>query len=71
MVAQILAYLVVIGITAILEIGILCISDNFIESDKIIWNIFGVIFGMLGLLASAFTFLLIAKCLLFCWSIIS
>lgn len=71
MVAQILAYLVIIGITAILEIGILYLALNYIDSDKIICNIVGAILGILCLLASTFTILLIVKCLLFCYSIIS
>lgn len=71
MVEQILAYLVIIGITAISEIGMIRLSDKWIECDNIIWNILGFISGILGFMASGFTLLITIKCLVVCCSIIS
>ena len=42
MVAQILAYLVIIGITTILAIQMIHFAKDYIKSDKIICNVLGI-----------------------------
>lgn len=71
MVAQILAYLVIIGITTISGIAMIHFAEDYIESNKRIHNILGVILGLLGIIASIIAIVITVKCLSFCWSIIS
>ena len=71
MIAQILAYLVIIGITVGLETTIICIADEWIKKNKIIYDILGIILIVLGMLGVIFTTVVTVKCLLFCCSIIS
>lgn len=70
MVAQILAYLVIIGITTISAIAMIFIADDCIESDRIIFNILGGIFDGLSLFTFLITLFLLLKCLWLCWNII-
>lgn len=70
-VAQILAYIVIIGITASLGYIMIRFSEDYTESDKILFSILGFISGLLGIVVSLITMILIIKYLWFCWSIIS
>ena len=69
MVAQILAYLVIIGITTISAIQMIKFAD-YIKSDKIICKVLCPIIVLLGIITAIIPIVITCKCLCFCWSII-